>query len=82
MLSENMIKVHKTIIVPVVLYCQIEGVPEENVWTSRDEVTGGWRKLYYYLHNLCSSSNITTMLKSRRMRWAWNVAHMRIEKCV
>jgi hypothetical protein len=76
MLSENMIKVHKTISVPVVLYCQIEGVPEENVWTSRDEVTGGWRKLCNDLHNLYSSSNITRMLNLRRMRWAGHVAHI------
>jgi hypothetical protein len=28
------------------------------------------------LHNLYSSPNIIRMIKSRRMRWAWNVARM------
>jgi hypothetical protein len=44
----------------------------------RDEVTGGWRKLHNEeLHNLYSSPSIIRMIKSRRMRWAWHVAHMR-----
>jgi hypothetical protein len=43
----------------------------------RDEVTGGWRKLHNEeLHNLYSSSRIIRMMKSRRMRWAGNVARM------
>jgi hypothetical protein len=42
----------------------------------RDEVTGGWRKLHNELHNLYSSSNIIRMTKSRRMRWAGQVAGM------
>jgi hypothetical protein len=43
----------------------------------RDEVTGDWRKLHNEeLHNLYSSPNILRMIKSRRMRWAWNVARM------
>jgi hypothetical protein len=34
----------------------------------RDEVTGGWRKLYNdELHNLYSSLNIIRMIKTRRM---------------
>jgi hypothetical protein len=33
----------------------------------RNEVTGGWRKLY-------SSPSIIRMIKSRRMRWAGHVA--------
>jgi hypothetical protein len=41
----------------------------------RDEVTGGWRKLYNEeLHNLCSSPSIIRMIKSRKMRWAGDVA--------
>jgi hypothetical protein len=43
----------------------------------RDEVTGGWRKLHNEeLHNLYSSPSIIKMTKSRRMRWAGNVARM------
>jgi hypothetical protein len=43
----------------------------------RDEVTGGWRKLYNEeLHNLYSSPSIIRMIKSRRIRWAGQVARM------
>jgi hypothetical protein len=42
-----------------------------------DGVTGGWRKLHNEeLHNLYSSPNIIRIIKSRRMRWAGNVARM------
>jgi hypothetical protein len=44
---------------------------------NRDEVTGGWRK-YEELHDLYSSPSIIRMIKSRRVRWAGNVA--RIER--
>jgi hypothetical protein len=45
--------------------------------SKRDEVTGGWRKLYNEeLHNLYSSPSTIRMLKSRRMRWAGNVARV------
>jgi hypothetical protein len=44
---------------------------------NRDEVTGGWRKIHNEeLHNLYSSPSIIRMIKSRRMRWAGNVARM------
>jgi hypothetical protein len=43
----------------------------------RDEVTGDSRKLHNEeLHNLYSSPNIITMIKSMRIRWAWYVARM------
>jgi hypothetical protein len=43
----------------------------------RDEVTGEWRKLHNEkLHDLCSSSTIVRVMKSRRMRWARHVARM------
>jgi hypothetical protein len=43
----------------------------------RDEVTGGWKKLHNEeLHNLYSSPSIIRMIKSRRMRWAGQVARM------
>jgi hypothetical protein len=41
----------------------------------RDKVTGGWRKLHNEeLRDLYSSPNIITIIKSRRLRWAWHVA--------
>jgi hypothetical protein len=41
----------------------------------REEVTGGWRGLHNEeLHNLYSFPSIVRTIKSRRMRWAWNVA--------
>jgi hypothetical protein len=43
----------------------------------RDEMTGGWRRLHNKeLHNLYSSPSIIRMIKSRRMRWAGQVARM------
>jgi hypothetical protein len=43
----------------------------------RDEVTGGWRKLYNEeLHSLYSSPSIIRVIKARRMRWAGHVACM------
>jgi len=42
-----------------------------------DEVTGEWRRLHNYkLYDLCSSPYIIWVLKSRRVRWAGNVARM------
>jgi hypothetical protein len=44
----------------------------------RDEVTGEWRKLHNgELHNLCLSLDINRQIKSRRVRWAGHVTHMR-----
>ena len=43
----------------------------------KDEITGEWRKLHNCeLHALYSSPNIIGSLKSRRLRWAGNVARM------
>jgi len=43
----------------------------------RDEVTGDWRKLHNEeLSDLYFLPNIVRVVKSRRMRWAWHVAHM------
>jgi hypothetical protein len=45
------------------------------VGKKRDEVTGSLRKLHNEeLHNLYCSPSILRMIKSRRMRWAGNVA--------
>jgi hypothetical protein len=44
----------------------------------RDEGTGGWRKLHNEeLNDLYSSPDIIRVIKSRRMRWAEHVAHMK-----
>ena len=43
----------------------------------RHKVTREWRKLYNEeLNDLYSSPNIVWVIKSRRMRWAGNIAHM------
>ena len=43
----------------------------------RDEVKGEWRKLHNEeLNGLYCSPNIVRVIKSRRMRWAGNVARM------
>jgi hypothetical protein len=48
-----------------------------------DEVTGEWRKLHSEeLHNLYLSPDIIRQIKSRRMRWAGQVAHMGEERKV
>jgi hypothetical protein len=42
-----------------------------------DEVTGGWRNLHNEeLQNLYSSPSIIRIIKSKRIRWAGNVARM------
>ena len=47
----------------------------------RDEVTGEWRRLHIEdLNDLYSSPNIVRVIKSRRMRWAGNVARMDEER--
>jgi hypothetical protein len=44
----------------------------------RDEVTAEWRRLHNEeLNDLYSSTSIVRVIKSRRMRWVWHVAHMR-----
>jgi len=45
---------------------------EENIWTIREEVTGGWRKFH---NDLYSSSNIK-VIKLRTVRWVRHVARM------
>jgi len=48
----------------------------------RDEVTGEWRKLHNEeLNDLYSSPNTVQVIKTRKVRWAGHVAHMK-ESCV
>jgi hypothetical protein len=43
----------------------------------REDVTGIWRKLLHEeFHNLYTSPDIITMIKSRKVRWTEHVAHM------
>jgi hypothetical protein len=43
----------------------------------RDGVTGGWRKRHKEeIRNLYHSPNIIRMMKSRSMKWAWNIARI------
>ena len=47
----------------------------------RDEVKGEWRRLHNEeLNDLNSSTSIVRVIKSRRMRWAGNVARMGEER--
>jgi hypothetical protein len=49
----------------------------------REEVAGGWRRLYNEeLHNFYASPNIVRVMKSRRTRWARNVSHMGEMTCI
>jgi hypothetical protein len=53
------------------------GVLRKIFGSKRDEVMGGWEKLHVEeLHDLYSSPSIIRIIKSRRMRWAGNVARM------
>jgi hypothetical protein len=43
----------------------------------RDEATGEWRRLHNEeLYALYSSPNIIRVIKSRRLRWAGNIARI------
>jgi hypothetical protein len=84
---------YKVITLPVVLYgCETwsltlsmehrlrvfeNRVLERIFGPTRDEVTGGWRKLHNEeLRDLYSSPSIIRMLKSRRMKWAGHAERM------
>ena len=88
-LTKNlMIKIYRTIILPVVLYgCETRSLTlrEERrlrllrriFGPKRYEVTWEWRKLHNdELNHLYSSPNIVRVINSRRMRWAGHVARM------
>jgi hypothetical protein len=47
------------------------------IFGPKTEEDGSWRKLHNdELHDLYSSANIVTVIKSRRMRWAGHGARM------
>jgi hypothetical protein len=49
----------------------------------RDEATGEWSRVHNEeLNDLYSSPNIIRVIKSRRMRWAGNVALWGKERCI
>jgi hypothetical protein len=85
------IKIHKTVILPVVLYgCKTLSLSlrekhrlrvSENrvlkIFGPKREEDGSWRKLHIdELRSLYSSPNIVRVIQSRRMRWAGHVARM------
>jgi hypothetical protein len=95
LISKNLkIKIHKTVILPVVLYgCEtwsltfgeehrlrvFENRVLRKIFGPKREEDGSWRKLHNdELHDLYSSPNIVRVIKSRRMRWAGHVARMGI----
>jgi len=41
---------------------------ERDIWTYEREVTGRWKNLHNEIQNVCSSSNIITVIKRRSMR--------------
>jgi hypothetical protein len=53
------------------------GVLRKIFGPKRDEVIGGWRKLHNEgLHNLYFLPSIIKIIRSRRIRWAGNIAGM------
>jgi hypothetical protein len=87
MIKDVKIKAYKSIFPPVVLY-GVETLflisrEEHRKWLrrisgpKRDEIIGGWGTLHDERpHDLNSSSNIIRTIKSSRMRWSGQVAHM------
>jgi hypothetical protein len=93
LISKNLkIRIHKTVISPVVLYgCETWSLTLRNeqrltvfenrvlrkIFGPKREEGESWRKLLNdELHSLYSSPNIVRVIKSRRMRWAGHVARM------
>jgi hypothetical protein len=93
LISKNlMIKIYKTVILPVVLYgCETWSLTlreehrlrvSENrvlrrIFGPKSEVDGSWRKVHNYkIYSLYSSPNIFRVIKSRSLRWVGHVARM------
>jgi hypothetical protein len=93
LLSKNLkIKIYRTIILPVLYGCEAwllilredrrlklfeNRVLRRVFGPKRDEVTGEWRKLHNELDDPYSLPNIVWVVRSRRIRLARHVAHMR-----
>jgi len=44
----------------------------------KEKVAGGWRTQHNAeFHNLCASTHIIRVIKSRKMRWAGHIARMK-----
>jgi hypothetical protein len=93
LISKNLkIKIHKTVILPVVLYGYetwsltlreehrlrvFENRVLKRMFGPKRKIDGSWRKLHNdELHSLYSSPNIVMVIKSRRMSWAGHVARI------
>jgi hypothetical protein len=92
LISRNLkIKIYKTVILPVVLYgCEtwFLTLREEHrlrafenrvlrIFGPKREEDGSWKNLHNdEVHSLYSSPNIVRVIKSKRMRWAGQVARM------
>ena len=86
------IKIYKTIILPVVLYgcetwsltlreeCRLrvfENRILRQIFGPKRDENGEWRRLHNEeIHSLYHPPNIVRVIKSRRLRWAGNVARM------
>jgi hypothetical protein len=95
---EVKIKIHKTVILPVVLYgCEtwslalreehrlrvLENRVLRKIFGPKREEGGSCRKLHKEeLHSLYSSPKFVRVIKSRRMRWAGHVARMGKDRCL
>jgi hypothetical protein len=97
LLKKRNIKIHKTVILPVVVYgCESSSLTSreehrlrvfENrvlrrIFGPKRKEDGPWRKLHDELHSLYSSPIIVSVIQSRRMRWEGHVARMEEERCV
>jgi hypothetical protein len=66
---------HKGRTEPYVVF--VNWVLRKILGTKRGKIAGDWRKLHNEeLHDLQSSTNVISSIKSRRMKWTGHVVHM------